>query len=311
MRVFNIIFFLLIFLINSDKSYAEKVSIVYTVDNIPITSVEINNEIIYLKLINKNLEEMDDKNLVVYASKSILRERIKELEISKYFKFGLNDELIFQNLENLISSLGFSNEDDFNKFLLNSNLSKEFIKKKIEIELLWNRLIYEKYKNKLSINNDKIKKNLKLKIDKEDNQIEEYKLSEILFSPTSKSTEKDEIDKIRNSINEVGFENTAIIYSLSNTASSGGEIGWLKKTQLSENIIQIIQNLDIGEITNPIDAPAGKLILILKDKRKVKKEISFEKEFEKAILFEKNKQLNQFSSIYFKKVELDTKINER
>ncbi len=311
MRVFNIIFFLLISLINSDKLYAEKVSIVYTVDNIPITSVEINNEIIYLKLINKNLEEMDDKNLVVYASKSILRERIKELEISKYFKFGFNDEMIFQNLENLISSLGFSNEDDFNKFLLNSNLSKEFIKKKIEIELLWNRLIYEKYKNKLSINNNKIKKNLKLKIDKEDNQIEEYKLSEILFSPTSKSTEKDEIDKIRNSINEVGFENTAIIYSLSNTASSGGEIGWLKKTQLSENIIQIIQNLDIGEITNPIDAPAGKLILILKDKRKVKKEISFEKEFEKAILFEKNKQLNQFSSIYFKKVELDTKINER
>ena len=311
MRVFNIIFFLLISLINSDKSYAEKVSIVYTVDNIPITSVEINNEIIYLKLINKNLEEMDDKNLVVYASKSILRERIKELEVSKYFKFGFNDELIFQNLKNLISSLGFSNEDDFNKFLLNSNLSKEFIKKKIEIELLWNRLIYEKYKNKLSINNNKIKKNLKLKIDKEDNQIEEYKLSEILFSPTSKSTEKDEIDKIRNSINEVGFENTAIIYSLSNTASSGGEIGWLKKTQLSENIIQIIQNLDIGEITNPIDAPAGKLILILKDKRKVKKEISFEKEFEKAILFEKNKQLNQFSSIYFKKVELDTKINER
>ena len=311
MRVFNIIFFLLISLINSDKSYAEKVSIVYTVDNIPITSVEINNEIIYLKLINKNLKEMDDENLVVYASKSILRERIKELEISKYFKFGFNEELVFQNLENLISSLGFSNEDDFNKFLLNSNLSKEFIKKKIEIELLWNRLIYEKYKNKLSINNDKIKKNLKLKIDKEDNQIEEYKLSEILFSPTSKSTEKDEIDKIRNSINEVGFENTAIIYSLSNTASSGGEIGWLKKTQLSENIIQIIQNLDIGEITNPIDAPAGKLILILKDKRKVKKEISFEKEFEKAILFEKNKQLNQFSSIYFKKVELDTKINER
>ena len=164
MRVFNIIFFLLISLINSDKLYAEKVSIVYTVDNIPITSVEINNEIIYLKLINKNLEEMDDKNLVVYASKSILRERIKELEVSKYFKFGFNDELIFQNLKNLISSLGFSNEDDFNKFLLNSNLSKEFIKKKIEIELLWNRLIYEKYKNKLSINNNKIKKNLKLKI---------------------------------------------------------------------------------------------------------------------------------------------------
>ena len=311
MRVFNIIFFLLISLINSDKSYAEKVSIVYTVDNIPITSVEINNEIIYLKLINKNLEEMDDKNLVVYASKSILRERIKELEISKYFKFGFNDELVSQNLKNLTTSLGFNNNDEFNNFLLNSNLTKEFIKKKIEIELLWNRLIYEKYKNKLSINNDKIRKNLKLQIDKEDSQIEEYKLSEILFSPTSKSTERDEIEKVIKSINEVGFKNTAIIYSISNSASSGGEIGWLKKTQLSENIIKIIQDLDVGEITNPIDAPAGKLILTLTDKRKVKKKISFEKEFEKALLLERNKQLNQFSSIYFKKIELNTNINER
>ena len=311
MRVFNIIFFFLFFLIFSNKLYAERISIVYTVDNTPITSVEINNEITYLKLINKNLEEMDDENLVVYASKSILRERIKELEISKYFKFGFNDELVSQNLKNLTTSLGFNNNDEFNNFLLNSNLTKEFIKKKIEIELLWNRLIYEKYKNKLSINNDKIRKNLKLQIDKEDSQIEEYKLSEILFSPTSKSTERDEIEKVIKSINEVGFKNTAIIYSISNSASSGGEIGWLKKTQLSENIIKIIQDLDVGEITNPIDAPAGKLILTLTDKRKVKKKISFEKEFEKALLLERNKQLNQFSSIDFKKIELNTNINER
>ena len=311
MRVFNIIFFFLFFLIFSNKLYAERISIVYTVDNTPITSVEINNEITYLKLINKNLEEMDDENLVVYASKSILRERIKELEISKYFKFGFNDELVSQNLKNLTTSLGFNNNDEFNNFLLNSNLTKEFIKKKIEIELLWNRLIYEKYKNKLSINNDKIRKNLKLQIDKEDSQIEEYKLSEILFSPTSKSAERDEIEKVIKSINEVGFKNTAIIYSISNSASSGGEIGWLKKTQLSENIIKIIQDLDVGEITNPIDAPAGKLILTLTDKRKVKKKISFEKEFEKALLLERNKQLNQFSSIYFKKIELNTNINER
>ena len=275
MRVFNIIFFFLFFLIFSNKLYAERVSIVYTVDNTPITSVEINNEITYLKLINKNLEEMDDENLVVYASKSILRERIKELEISKYFKFGFNDELVSQNLKNLTTSLGFNNNDEFNNFLLNSNLTKEFVKKKIEIELLWNRLIYEKYKNKLSINNDKIKKNLKLQIDKEDSQIEEYKLSEILFSPTSKSVERDEIEKVIKSINEVGFKNTAIIYSISNSASSGGEIGWLKKTQLSENIIKIIQDLDVGEITNPIDAPAGKLILTLTDKRKVKKKNFF------------------------------------
>ena len=123
--------------------------------------------------------------------------------------------------------------------------------------------------------------------------------------------ELEEIQKINKSIDEIGFENTASIYSISNTAGMGGSIGWLTETQLSEKILEIIQNLNVGEISEVIDAPTGKLILFLKDKRKIKEEISLEKELEKAILMERNKQLNQFSSIYFKKVELNTKINEK
>ena len=123
--------------------------------------------------------------------------------------------------------------------------------------------------------------------------------------------ELEEIQKIKKSIDEIGFENTASIYSVSNTAGMGGNIGWLAETQLSENILEIIQNLNVGEISKVIDVPAGKLILFLKNKRKTKKELSLENQLEKAILMERNKQLNQFSSIYFKKVELNTKINEK
>ena len=126
--------------------------------------------------------------------------------------------------------------------------------------MLWNRLIYEKYKDKLSINEDKIKENLKLKIKNEKQEIEEYQLSEILFNTTSKTMELEEIQKIKKSIDEIGFENTASIYSVSNTAGMGGNIGWLAETQLSENILEIIQNLNVGEISKVIDAPAGKLI---------------------------------------------------
>ena len=122
---------------------------------------------------------------------------------------------------------------------------------------------------------------------------------------------KEELEKVEKSISDVGFENTASVYSISNTASDGGSIGWVKETQLSKTILEKIQNLKIGEMSDVIDAPTGKLILILKDKRKVEKQISFEKEFEKLIKAERNKQLNQFSSIYFKKVELNTKINEK
>tara|TARA_Y100001935_G_scaffold92697_1_gene77029 strand:- start:262 stop:1197 length:936 start_codon:yes stop_codon:yes gene_type:complete len=311
MKKFNLLFYLIIFILNIKNTYSENISIIYTVDNEPITSVQIKNEIIYLKIINKDLDKMDDKSLVVYASKSLLREKIKEVEISKYFKFGLNDELVTQNIENLYRSLGVSNQDEFDNLLKNLNLKKNFIKKKIEIELLWNRLIYEKFKNKLSINKDQIKKDLKLRIMNETKDIFEYKLSEILFTPSSTDKATEEIEKIKQSINDIGFENTASIYSFSNTASKGGSIGWIKETQLSKKILKNIENLSFGEISEIIDVPSGKLILIVKDKRSVKEEVSFEKEFEKSLQSERNKQLNQFSSIYFRKVELNTKINEK
>ncbi len=311
MKKFNSLFYIIIAILIFENTYAENISIIYTVDNEPITTVQIKNEITYLKLINKSLEKMEDKSLVVYASKSILREKIKEVEISKYFKFGLNDELIFRNMQNLYKSIGLNTQNEFDNLLKNLNLSKNFVKKKIEIELLWNRLIYEKFKDKLSINEDQIKKDLESRLMNEAKDIVEYKLSEILFTLSSKDKAKEEIEKIKKSINDVGFENAAIIYSLSNTASKGGSIGWIKETQLSKKILENIENLNFGQISEVIDVPSGKLILILKDKRSVKEEISFETEFEKFLLAERNKQLNQFSSIYFRKVELNTQINEK
>tara|TARA_Y100000816_G_C26013318_1_gene529824 strand:+ start:35 stop:970 length:936 start_codon:yes stop_codon:yes gene_type:complete len=311
MKIYIFLFFFLISFSFPKSSFSEKVSIVYTVNNDPITSIEIKNEITYLKLINRDLNNMDDKSLVIYASKSILREKIKELEIKKYFKTGMNDELVTQSLVRLLTTLGLENINEFNNLLSNLKLEIEFVKNKIEIELLWNQLIFEKYKNKLSINEDKIKKDLKLKIKNEENEITEYNLSEILFTPTSKMMEKEDLEKIKKSINEVGFENTAIIYSISNTSSSGGSIGWLNKTQLSKEISPIIENLNIGEISEAINTPAGKLLLTLNNKRKVKKEINLKEELNKALIIERNRQLNQFSSIYFKKIELNTIINEK
>tara|TARA_A100001011_G_scaffold297902_1_gene310714 strand:- start:2296 stop:3231 length:936 start_codon:yes stop_codon:yes gene_type:complete len=311
MKISIFLFFFLIFFLFSKSSFSEKISIEYTVNNEPITSIEIKNEITYLKLINSDLKNMDDRSLVVYATKSVLREKIKELEIKKYFKTGMNDEIVTQNLIRLLTTLGLNNINEFNILLSELKLEKGFVKNKIEIEILWNQLIFEKYKNKLSINEDKIKKDLRVKIESEKSKINEYNLSEILFTSISKSMEKEDLEKIKKSINEVGFENTAIIYSISSTASSGGSIGWLNKTQLSAEISEIVENLNIGEISEAINTPAGKLLLILKNKRKVEKEINFKDELNKAIIIERNKQLNQFSSIYFKKIELNTIINEK
>ena len=311
MKILNLMFFIFVIFIFPKYSYLNEISIIYTVDNVPVTSNEIKNEISYLKIVNKNLNNLEDEALVVYASKSILKEKIKELEVSKFYKFGMNENIVEQNVNSLIFSKGFNNMDDFKIILAEGGLNIDYLKRKVEIELLWNNLIFEKYVNKLSIDKKKIEKNLKLKIENENKQIEEYNLSEILFVPESSGSENEEINKIIESIKDIGFENAAITYSLSNTAGSGGNIGWLKETQLSKNILEKIKDLDIGQVSEVINAPTGKLILYLKDKRKVKEKISFEEELKKVLASEKNKQLNQFSAIYFKKVELNTAINEK
>ena len=197
MKIYIFLFFFLISISFSKSSFSEKVSIVYTVNNDPITSIEIKNEITYLKLINSDLNNMDDKSLVIYASKSILREKIKELEIKKYFKTGMNDEVVTQNLFRLLNTLGLENINEFSNLLLDLKLEIEFVKNKIEVELLWNQLIFEKYKNKLSIDEDRINKDLKTKIKNEENEITEYNLSEILFTPTSKMMENEDLEKIK------------------------------------------------------------------------------------------------------------------
>ena len=138
MKILRKIFFFIFFFACTLNLYAEKITIVYTVENDPITSVDIKNEIIYLKLINKEIESMDDESLVIYASKSILREKIKERELSKYFKFNMNNELVLQNLQKIISSMGLNNENDLKILLKDTNLNLDFIKKKN-----WDRAVME------------------------------------------------------------------------------------------------------------------------------------------------------------------------
>ena len=302
---------IVVFFISSNKSFSQKVSIIYVVENTPITNIEINNEINYLLLINQELRKIDKKSLVQYASKSILKEKIKEIEVKKYFEFGQNQKIINGNLNKLMSSLNIKNENEFNKLLAELNLSRNFLSKKIEIELIWNRLIYEMYKDKIAINEEKIKKNLEININDQSNKIDEFLLYEILFSPNTTSDLEIELSEIKKSINDVGFENTANIFSVSSSSKFGGKIGWVNKNQLSKTIIDTIQKLDLGTYSDPINVPTGKLILMIKDKRKVENNLSLEEELSKIITAEKNKQLNQFSSIYYKKVELDTKIYEK
>ena len=305
-RIIFIIFFLL-----ANQSFAKLVNIKYIVEDKVITNIDIRNEINYLLLINKSLSELSDELLVEYSTKSLLKEKIKEVELSRHFIFGQNDSLINQQLNKFKINLNIGNDENFDELLSEVNLNEEFLSKKIEIEILWNKLIYEKFINQVYVDENKMKEKLNKRIESSQEEINEYLIHEILFSADTTDELNLLFSEISKSISNIGFDNTANIFSISNTAKFGGKVGWVNETQLSKNILNKIEGLENFEMSEPIQTANGILILMIKDKKKISKKISFEDELQTMLNMEAENQLNQFSQIFFKKIELNTKIYEK
>ncbi len=305
-KIFTFLVFIFIFY-STNILNAKKIEILYKVENYPITNKDIAKEINYLIMLNNELKTINEKDLIQYATKSIIKEKVKKNEILKNFQLGENQNLIQSQLKFLKNNLNV-NEAEFKVLLESFDISEDYLNEKIEIELLWNKLIFKIYRDKLVINEKDIREKLKQDLENPSNFLYEYLLYEILFTPSQISDLETNRLKIEKSIKEIGFENTANILSEAASSKLGGKIGWIKENQLTKEVFNNIKNLGIGDHTKPINVPGGQLFLFLKDKRKTKLELSFDDELKKIIKAEQNRQLDQYSSIYYKKTELNTKI---
>ena len=283
-----------------NKSNSIETKIIHKIQNEIITNVDIKNEFKYLVALNNTLKELNKDKILNISSQSIIREKIKKIEVSKKFeKMTINEEYANFQLKSMYSRLGMKSLDEFELYLKDYDLVLSVVKKKITIDALWNQLIIEKYENQIVINKKKIKE----EISKNTNvQLKEYLLSEIIFDIKNKDEIKKKYQKIIKSIDEIGFENSASIYSFSDTAKVGGDIGWINENSLNSKINKKIKNLKIGEISKPIILPNGILILKIIDMKNTKIKIDMDAELKKAINYERNRQLSQFSKIYYNKV---------
>ena len=284
-------------------------SIVAKIDNKIITSYDLEIEIKYLQALSPNIKNLTKEQKINSAKESLIREKIKLNEILKYYKFGKDTNYLNKIVADTYKKLGLKSEPEFVKYLSNYDLTIDDIKKKIEIEIVWNKLIFEKYNNKVEIDLEKLKKKIN-EAESKLNKQEEFLLSEIVLSAENKEELDKKYKKILKSIEDVGFKNTASIYSISDTAKFGGSIGWVQGSQLSELVINELQNINPGETTKPIDIPGGLLIIKIDEKKMRKLEINFDLELKKMIQYEKNKKLSQFSLIYYKKIKNSVEIYE-
>ena len=283
--------------------------IIHNIQDEIITNVDIKNEFKYLVALNNSLKELDEEKILNISNESIIREKIKKIEISKNFKeIKLNEDYLALLLKNIYSRLNLKSINEFEIYLKDYDLRTSDIEKKITIDALWNELIIKKYSSKVVINEATIKEDL-LKNNKIESK--EYRLSEIIFEVENKEEIEKKYKEVVKSINEIGFENSAATYSFSDSAKIGGDIGWINENSLNIKIKKAISNLKVGSHTKPIIIPGGFLILKINDVRIVEnQDMDTDKKLNEMIQIKRNEQLNNYSNIYFNKVQKEYKIYE-
>ena len=302
-KILNIIFLLSFF---TSNLIAFENKIIVKVNNEIITSVDIQNEINYLKILNPEVINLDKKKLINIAKNSLIREKVKIVALLDVIEeIKVKDEYLDKIIENSYKKIGIDTIDQYKNYLKNNQLRIEYIKNKISIEAIWNELIYKKFNSKIVIDKDKIINEVK------NNPDVKMLLSEIIFQVKNKNDLDKKYNDIEKDIQNEGFENAALIHSISNSASSGGEIGWINKNSLNETIKDALLNLKIGEYSKPILTQSGFLIIKINDvKTNEFNEESIEKKIDTLIRIKTNQQLNQLSNIYLNKIKKDLIINE-
>ncbi len=286
--------------------FAYEVKIVTKINDEIITNVDVEKEYRYLISLNKSLQDVEKKEVLDFAKQSIIKEKIKKIELLKNYELENKNEMVDLTIERIYKSLNLNSKKDFLDYLKINDLDFNEIYKKIEIESLWNQLIFEKYYQKIIIDEEGLKK----KILENPKQVESYYLYELVFDYKDKDEIKEKYKKILESIDLVGFKETVFKFSTSQSKANFGLLGWINKNALSDLIKKEVSNLSIGEITNPIIIPSGILILKLEDKRIENSDMDIQNELDEIIKFETNNQLNNYSVIHFNKVKSKLFIDE-
>jgi len=303
----NYLIFIL-FLFSTFGLAEENIFIKLKVNDYIITNIDIKKESEYLKILNPNISELNNSQILDLAEESIIKEIIKKDEINKFFILEEKDFIDEKLLKDLLKKLELDQNEFQNLLAQNKSYTLNEIKEKLKIDILWNDLIYYLFNKQIKIDENLMANKID-EVKSEDRK--QYLLSEIVFKKKQDQSIDKHINKIRESIKEIGFNNTANIFSIADSSKFGGKIGWVDESNLSKTIIQKLKIIDKNQYTDVIQIGNNYLILKIDEIKINKMAIDKKKALKNLIQFETNKQLNQYSKIYFNKVSVNYSINEK
>ena len=308
MKTIKLISIFVILILSKTQANSIENKIILKIDNEIITSLDVKKEARYLITLNPNTKNLSKDQIYLISKNSLVREKIKKKEILKNFEIiNIEQDILEELIKNMFDKLNINSRNEFINYLNKNKLTIDHVEEKIKMEVMWNRLVYLKFKSKIKINPEAIRKEI-LKNQKTGSK--KYFLQEILFDIKKDENIQKKNYLIQDSIKKQGFEKTALLYSISSTSKNNGNIGWISASSLNKNIYDKIKDLKAGEISKPITIPGGFLILKILEMKIVQEEIDVEKELSKVIKNKTNSQLNQYSLIFYNKIKKDIQIDE-
>ena len=299
-NLFRVVVLILVFFTTSIKATITN-KILVSVGNEIITEYDAVEEITFLNIFSKEqVQQLGPKETKKIAIDSLIDEKIKLIALAMYPSLIIKERQINESLIKLARELKINNIENLKIFFNKKKYNFDKLIKKIELELKWNQLIYQLNFNKIVIDKEKIDKKLKQFIANQ--KQEEYLLSEILIESSNKNELENKSKDAIKSIELNGFGSTVMKFSSSPSSLTGGNLGWVTQDEISEYLLKYIKKTDVGKVTDRIYVPKGIMIFKIEDKRFVEKKISVEEKMNKLIELERNKQLKQFSSSYFKQI---------
>lgn len=280
--------------------------IVVKVGNEIVTSFELENKIrTILFLSNRQIDQVNINKVKKKAISDLINIKLKKEEIDRY-GILIEENRVSSYLTDISSKLKMDKED-FIKIMKRNDISFDLYKEEIKIDLAWQSLIYELNKNSLSVDEKQIIQELN-EIIKNKRDLEEYELAEIVVDKIYDSNQESILTEISDYISQFNFEEAALKYSISSSASEGGNIGWVGSTSLSNQLKNVLNKLSLGETSSPIINVDQIIFIKLLNKRKTKANLNLEAEQIKNSLINKRKNelLNLYSNNHLSKKRNNT-----
>jgi peptidyl-prolyl cis-trans isomerase SurA len=166
---------------------------------------------------------------------------------------------------------GFSQTpEQFAAYLRTVGSSDRSIKRQIHGELAWQRLQRRQIEPFVSVGDEEVNQIIqKLHASR---GTREYRVAEIFLSATPESAAEMRVNaerivqQVRSGASFVAY---ARQFSEASTAAVGGDLGWVRAEQLPDELAQVIRQIPVGAVSDPISIPGGFSIVALTDSRQI------------------------------------------